>query len=285
MLASMSHVLRAGWAATLALGLTAVLSPAVLTAQGRPAPDPCAVGEPQARVTACTQVLARAGVDAATKLAAYLNRGRAEDELDEADAALKDFQAALDIDASNAEVLRSRAVTLHSHGRSADALRDLARVLALRPGDVITLRVRGTVYAETGQIARAVEDFSKVLDRLPGDMVAREGRGLALAASGDDSRAIQDFTRVLQREPQARVARAARAFSLFRTRQYQRAIVDWDQLLKDDPAQPAVVYCRGAAKVLSGDATGQADMDDVRLQHPDVAAAQAAACPAVIPTR
>ena len=263
-----------------ALALAAWIPLAANAAQNTSASDTCASGEPLARVTACTQVLDQPGLAPAAKVTALVNRGRAEDALDQVDAALQDFQAALDLDPANAEALRSRAVTLHGRGRSADALRDLARALTTRPDDVLTLRVRGTVYAESGEVARAIEDFSKVLDQFPADVVAREGRGLALASIGDHSRAIQDFTRVLQREPRARVARAARAFSLFRTRQYQRAITDWDLLLKDDSSQLAVVYCRGAAKVLSGDESGRADMDRVRQERPAVATAQAAACPA-----
>ena len=84
---------------------------------------------------------------------------------------------------------------------------------------------------------------------------------------------------MLERDPRARVTRAARAYSLFTTRQFSRAILDWDQLLKDDPLQLSLQYCRGAAKVLSGDESGRADMESVRQQKPDVAAAQAKACP------
>ncbi len=259
------------------LALAVSLSMVAHGAQQPPA-DACASGNPQSRIGACTLLLNRTGLDPASRLTALVNRGRAQDALDQVDAALKDYDAALAIDPASAIVLRSRAMTLHGRGRSAEALRDLTHALSSRPGDALSLRLRGTVNAESGQVAPAIEDFSKVLDQMPGDMVAREGRGLALAATGDHGRAIQDFTRVLQREPRARVARAARAYSLFRTRQYARAIVDWDQLLKDDPAQPAVVYCRGAAKVLGGDETGRADMDGVRQQHPDVATAQSAVC-------
>jgi tetratricopeptide (TPR) repeat protein len=171
-----------------------------------------------------------------------------------------------------------RAVETLLSASADQAIRDLTRAKYDALKADATVLTGSSVYAESGQIARAVEDFSKVLDRMPADLAARQGRGLALAAAGDHARAIQDFTRVLQREPRARVARAARAFSLFSTRQYPRAIADWDALLKDDPSQLAVVYCRGAAKVLSGDDTGRADMSGVRQQKPDVAAAQAVVC-------
>jgi tetratricopeptide (TPR) repeat protein len=148
------------------------------------------------------------------------------------------------------------------------------------PDDPSPLRLRAQLYIEMGQTARAVEDFSKVLDRSPGDLSVRQARGLALAATGDHARAILDFNRVLERDPRMRVARAARAYSLFQTRQYRLAILDWDQLLRDDPKQMQILYCRGAAKVLSGDESGRADMDSVRQQKPEVAAAESAACPA-----
>lgn len=242
--------------------------------------DPCLTGEAAARVSACTATIDRPNSSPAVKASAYAGRGIAHDTLGHLDLALKDFQAALDIDANSGFALRSRALVLYNHGQLADARTDLTRAVALHPDDVAALRIRGLVYADLGEMARATEDFSKVLDQQPGDLSAREGRGLALAALGEHGRAIQDFTRVLERDPRMRVARAARAFSLFRTRQYRQAIADWDQLLAADPSQLAVIYCRGAAKVLSGDAAGgQADIESVRRQKPEVAAAQAAACP------
>ena len=239
----------------------------------------CANGDAQSRVTACSQLLGRTGLDSATKIAAYVNRGNAHDAADQFDLALKDYQSALDLDSNNWSALRSRAGSYYRHGQLADAAKDLSRAVTAMPDEVAPLRLRGQLYAEMGQTAHAIEDFSKVLDRNPGDLQARQGRGLALASTGDHARAILDFNRVLERDPRVRVTRAARAFSLFRTREYRLAILDWDQLLKDDPAQPQILYCRGAAKVLTGDETGRVDIDTVRQQRPDVAAAESAACP------
>lgn len=245
----------------------------------RPSSDACANGEPEARIAACTDGLNQPTSTGAVRIGHLVNRALAYDSTEQNDLAVKDIADALAIDAKSPLALRARAAIDYRHGRTADALRDLNNVLATQPDDIAALRLRATVHAETGQIKSAVEDFSKVLDHVPGDLSARQGRGLALAAAGDNGRAIQDFTRVLEREPRARVARAARAFSFFRTRQFSRAIGDWDQLLKEDPSQLSLKYCRGAAKVLSGDETGRADMESVRQQKPDVAATEAKACP------
>ena len=239
----------------------------------------CANGDAQSRVAACTELLGRSGVDTSTKILAYVNRGNAHDSANQFDLALKDYQSALDLDSNNWPALRSRAASYYRRGRLADAAKDLSHAVSARPDDASPLRLRGQLYAEMGQTARSIEDFSKVLDRAPGDLQARQGRGLALAASGDHARAILDFNRILERDPRMNVARAARAFSLFRTREYRLAILDWDQLLKEEPGQAQILYCRGAAKVLTGDDTGHADMDAVRQQHPDVASAESAACP------
>ena len=239
----------------------------------------CANGDAQSRVSACSQLLARTGLDRATTIAAYINRGNAHDAADQFDLALKDYQSALDLDSDNWPALRSRAGSYYRRGQLAAAVKDLSQAVTAMPDDVSPLRLRAQLYAEMGQTARAIEDFSKVLDRNPGDLQARQARGLALASTGDHARAILDFNRVLERDPRVRVARAARAFSLFRTREYRLAILDWDQLLKDDPAQPQIIYCRGAAKLLAGDETGRVDIETVTQQRPDVAAAESAACP------
>lgn len=282
------QVRRDGVHALLAIALAAAsvstLSTGSVRAQTQPpaqsaGANSCASGEPAARITACSELLKRSDSTGAARIGALVNRALAYDSTDQVELALNDVNAALAIDARSALALRARSAVSYRHGRTADALRDLNSALAVQPDDVAALRLRATVYAETGQIKSAVEDFSKVLDHAPGDLSARQSRGLALAAAGDNSRAIQDFNRVLEREPRARVARAARAFSLFRTKQFGRAIGDWDQLLKEEPTQLAYTYCRGAAKVLSGDESGRADMESVRQKKPDVAANEAKACP------
>jgi lipoprotein NlpI len=248
--------------------------------------DACSTGDSQTRITACTQALGRPGLDTPSKVLAYVNRGNAYDAAGQFDLAMKDFEAALQIAPDDGFALRSRAAAFYRHRQPDAALEDLSHAVTALPDDVAPLRMRGQLYAEMGQLARAIEDLSKVLDREPGDLSARQARGVALAASGDHARAIVDFNRILERDPRAGVARAARAFSLFRTRQYRLAIADWDQILARDPGQLPVLYCRGVARVLSGDqAGGRADIESVQQRKPEVAAAEAAVCPAPAATR
>lgn len=266
------------WLLALLLAATLPFAPA-LDAQQAPR-DLCATGEPAARVAACTQQLGQRSLDTQARIRALVNRALAQEELEQAEAGLKDLQAAVDLDPTNALTLRTRAVVLHRLGRSADGLADLTRAITAHPDDLTLYKVRGNIYAETNQAGRAIEDFSKVLDVAPGDLQARQARALVLAAAGTHQRAVSDFNRILQREPRAKNVRAARAFSLFRMQQYRLAIQDWDVLLKDAPNQFPIIYCRGVAKMLSGDAAGKADVDAVRQQHPEVAAAAGKACPA-----
>ena len=267
-------------ATCLALVMTVLATPA-LAVQSQPSStqrDPCATGDPHQRITACSQTILNAPANAKVRVGALVNRGHAHEALAELALALADYQAALEIDANSVAALRSRAALLYRRGQNDEALKDLTHAIAIVPDDLQSLRIRGAVRAEMGDTAHAIEDYSKILDVSPADLSAREGRALALAATGEHARAVQDFNRILERQPRARVARAARAFSLFQLRRYPLAIADWDQLLTAEPAELSLVYCRGAAKVLSGDESGRADMESVRQQKPDVAAAQAAAC-------
>jgi tetratricopeptide (TPR) repeat protein len=265
----------------LATALTAGSAPVVFSLQAAQSIDICSTGEPQARIAACTLALRQPSPSPAAQRLAYVNRGNAYDSVDQFDLALRDFEAALKLDPNDGFALRSRAAAFYRHHRLDDALDDLTHAVTAFPDDIAALRLRGQLYAEMGQIARAVEDFSKVLDHQPGDLPARQARGLVLAASGDHARAILDFNRILERDPRAGVARAARAFSLFRTGQYRLAVADWDQILARDPEQLPVLYCRGVARLLSGDETGgRKDVETVQEKQPDVAATEAAVCQA-----
>ena len=263
------------WLAIASIGLAVGSSSAQA---GQPQRDRCARGEPRERIAACSQIILNAPADAKVRVGALVNRGHAHEALDELALALADYRAALEIDDNSVPALRSRAALMYRRGQNDEALKDLIHAIASAPDDMASLRIRGAVLAEMGDTIHAIEDYSKVLDRNPSDLPSREGRGLALASTGDHARAVQDFNRILERQPRARVARAARAFSLFQLRRYPLAIADWDQLLAADPAELSLVYCRGAAKVLSGDESGRADMESVRQQKPEVAAAQARAC-------
>ena len=263
-------------AITLALTMMATATPAAQPSTQR---DPCATGDPHQRILACSQATLSAPANAKVRVGALVNRGHAHEALDELALALADYQAALAIDSNSAPALRGRAGLLYRRGQNDEALEDLTRAIAIAPDDLSLLRIRGALRAEMSDTAHAIEDYSKVLDASPSDLSAREGRALALASTGDHARAVQDFNRVLEREPRARIARAARAFSLFQLHRYPLAIADWDVLLTADPSQLPLVYCRGAAKVLSGDATGgRADIERVEQEQPDVASAQAAIC-------
>jgi len=85
----------------------------------------CANGDAQSRVSACSQLLARTGLDRATTIAAYINRGNAHDAADQFDLALKDYQSALDLDSNNWTALRSRAGSYYRRGQLAAAVKDL----------------------------------------------------------------------------------------------------------------------------------------------------------------
>jgi len=77
----------------------------------------CANGDAQSRVAACTELLGRSGVDTPTKVLAYVNRGNAHDSANQFDLALKDYQAALDLDSNNWPALRSRAASYYRRGQ------------------------------------------------------------------------------------------------------------------------------------------------------------------------
>lgn len=162
----------------------------------------------------------------------------------------------------------------------AGALTDADRAIGLLGQEAeARLRVdRGRIKFYMGRIADAVADFTRALEVEPDSLQALSFRGAAYADAGDLDRAIVDFTRLLRLEPGARVVRMARGFGYFQTQQFALALADFDRVLTDAPGDLAAVYCRGAARVRTGDTAGQADIDAVRARRPDVAEAQASVC-------
>jgi tetratricopeptide (TPR) repeat protein len=160
------------------------------------------------------------------------------------------------------------------------ALADTNRAMQLLgPDDEGRLLVsRGRIHFFLGRTDAALADFTRALELEPDSLQALSLRGAVYADTGDLERAIIDFTRFLRQQPGTRVVRMARALGYFQTRQYALALADFDRVLAEAPGDLGAAYCRGAARVRTGDVSGRAEIDSIRTQHPDVADAQAAVC-------
>lgn len=220
----------------------------------------------------------------------FHSRGIALSRLGRHADALKDLDRAILLRPDYGIAYESRAATLVDLAAASaaeqrrellsGALADIDRAIQLQGAGAESrlLVSRGRVHFYLARAGDAIADFSRALELEPDSLQALSLRGAAYADTGDLERAIVDFTRLLRQQPGTHVVRMARALGYFQTQQYTLALADLDRLVKDAPGDLAAAYCRGAARVRTGDASGQSEIDAVRRTRRDIADAQAAIC-------
>ncbi|MBN1990995.1 MAG: tetratricopeptide repeat protein [Bacteroidales bacterium] len=91
----------------------------------------------------------------------YLNRALANIRETYLDAAMADYNAALEIDPRNSSVYNSRGFTNYRLGNYLDAINDYSKGLDLEPNNAISVYNRGMAYLKLGDKANACVDFHK----------------------------------------------------------------------------------------------------------------------------
>jgi RNA polymerase sigma factor (sigma-70 family) len=123
----------------------------------------------------------------------YLRHGRFHLDHQEYDAAIADFDQALQIDPRLAAAHFQRARVHKLKGEYAAALADYDQTLALHPNSLAAHINRGQVHKLIGDCDAAIADYDWVLALRPRNAIARLDRGAAHAAKGDYAEAAADF--------------------------------------------------------------------------------------------
>ncbi|MGO9952361.1 MAG: tetratricopeptide repeat protein [Dissulfurispiraceae bacterium] len=104
----------------------------------------------------------------------YLERGQY-------DLALAEFNKALDIYPTSAEIYNNRGVTYAHKGQYDLAIIDFTKAIEIMPDSAKTYYNRGIIYATRGQAQLALFDFKKCLELDPTNAAAYDNRGSVFA--------------------------------------------------------------------------------------------------------
>jgi len=222
--------------------ILAIVTTAVLTAvaMSPAAADDVAscrtAGTAEARLAACSAVIASRTTSSDQKAVAYRNRGRMRAEAGNQEAALVDLSEAIRLNPSKAQAYAYRA-QVHVARKSLDAaILDYGDVIRLRPRSTLGHSGRGHAYLVKGDAQQAIGDFSQALRLAPGSAVAHNNRGLAYKAAGDLPKAIEDFTAAIQINPIYALAYNNRAYAHETAGRKPEAISDFRSALLVDPS-------------------------------------------------
>ena len=146
---------------------------------------------------------------------AYLLRGNANLLLKNYDAAVADYDRALELDGGYAAARENLVLALTAAGRDAGEVRGdlsaafgyLQRAEQLAPNDYETLRLLGVANGVAGRNPQALDYFRRASAARPDDAEAHWNYGIALYNAGQPEAAEAEFQRAEQLQPGIRASR------------------------------------------------------------------------------
>ena len=156
--------------------------------------DDCEKAEVAAdAVRACTALLGKPGLDAATRGRVFVFRGNGWLKEEEPAAAVDDFAAAIAIDPKNTEAITGRARAHAILGEHEQAAKDWDLAIAAAPSAESGYYQRGVSYVAAGKANEAIADFNKVTEINPKNIEAFIGRAKAYDKLNDREKALREF--------------------------------------------------------------------------------------------
>ena len=158
----------------------------------------CASDNSDRRLTACSEIIDKAGADKEVLANAYRRRGYAYLKKGDHDRAIADYTEAIRLDPSNASAFTNRASAYDAKRDIDRAIADYTQAIKLNPSDVNAHNYRGIVYRAKGDFDRAIVDHTEAIKLNPSDVNSHNYRGIVYRAKGDFGRAIVDHTEAIR---------------------------------------------------------------------------------------
>lgn len=209
--------------------------------------DTCAkVEKEEDAIAACSKLIDRGKESRGNRSIIYANRGAAYLNIGDYDAALKDLDEALHLDAQSAHALYNRGATYYLKGAYEDAIRDLTRSLKLEPRAKAHF-YRGRAERELDRIDDAVKDFTAAIAIDPSGADFYDYRGRAFHALDDYNSALADYDKAVAMGERGADLLNNRADVLLNLGRIDEALTGADAALTKDPAHALAMTTRGEA--------------------------------------
>jgi lipoprotein NlpI len=132
-------------------------------------------------------------------------------------------------------VFNNRGLAYYSKKDYERALQDYDHAIRLGLSDADLFYRRGLVYFEKNDYNRAIQDFDEALKLNADNVVALQKRGWAYESKKDYDQAIRDYDRAISLQPNDGPAFIRRASALQEKRLYERALADYEAATQLDP--------------------------------------------------
>lgn len=159
---------------------------------------------------------------------AYAYRGTTSFALKHYNAALSDYDRALELNSQFYHAYHNRGLIWKRLGNDSAAIADFTAALELQPDNGKIYRDRGATYADLQDYDRAISDFSIAIKLQPDDSKAYQKRCSTRIKLKAYTAALTDCDRALQLDPNNGYAYYHRGAARHATGQIEAALQDWN---------------------------------------------------------
>ena len=147
--------------------------------------------------------------------AIWSNRGNARVSQNNLEAAISDYEQAIQLAPTAPDPYLNRGAALEGLGRWQEAIADYNHVLDLDPKDPAAYNNRGNAKAGSGDWEAAVSDYRQAADMAPDFAFARANYALAIYQVGQTDEAIRTMKNLVRKYPQFADMRAGLTAALW----------------------------------------------------------------------
>jgi tetratricopeptide (TPR) repeat protein/transglutaminase-like putative cysteine protease len=199
----------------------------------------------QKALTLLAALLGSSDLPAALKPLIHAERGLEYSRIGQFDQALAECNAALALDAKNADAFYYRGLAYSGKADTDRAIADYDEAIRLKPDFAAAYDDRGNAYDAKKDSAHAIADYGQAIKLKPDFAGAVYNRAVVETRNKDYDSAISDYSEAIRLFPNYVDALRARA-SVYGDgkRDYDRALADYNEALRLDPANAGALRDR-----------------------------------------
>jgi predicted O-linked N-acetylglucosamine transferase (SPINDLY family) len=166
---------------------------------------------------------------------AFYLLGEVQAGLGKIDAALANYERALEIWPNAARAHHGRGVLLEKLKRYEEALANYERALSLRPNFSAALFSRGNLLQAQGRLAEALASYNRAIELRPDFVLALYNRGRVLQRLNRPGEALASFERAIALKPDFAMAHYNRGTALNALKRHEEALASYDKAIALKP--------------------------------------------------
>jgi serine/threonine protein kinase len=166
---------------------------------------------------------------------AYNGRGVTYDDLKEYNKAISDYTQAIQLKPDYAYAYSNRGVSYKNLGQYDKAVSDYTEAIRLKPDYAEAYNNRGNAYNDLNQHEKAISDCTEAIRLKPDYAYAYNNRGIGYDDLGQYEKAINDYTEAIRLKPDYAYAYSNRGNVYNDLKQYDQAISDYTKAIQLNP--------------------------------------------------